>query len=105
MTSKILTKTCPEIQQGCEEKGVWSGRSGTSEGSGEYTGHQRREVNTNLGGTIQSYRHCKRRGVLFGGFGRETTPLAIECPQFEEILPLIISTRGYILSVMLCVYC
>ena len=35
-TGRISTKTCPEIQQGREEKGVWSERSGTSEGNGEY---------------------------------------------------------------------
>ena len=33
---RISTKTCPEIQQGYEEKGIWSGRSGISEGSREY---------------------------------------------------------------------
>ena len=49
---RISIKTYPEIQQGHKEKGVWSGRSGTSEGNGEYTRHQRREVSTNLGGTI-----------------------------------------------------
>ena len=47
-TGKISTKTCPEIQQGCEEKGVWSKRFGTSKGNREYTGRQCREVSTNL---------------------------------------------------------
>ena len=49
---RILAKTCSEIQQEREEKGVWSGRSSTSESSREYTGRQRREISTNLGGTI-----------------------------------------------------
>ena len=43
-------------------------------------------------------------GVLFGGFGRKTTSLAMECPQFEENLPLIFSARGYELCVLLHVH-
>ena len=50
--SRISTKTSPEIKQGRKEKGVWSRRSGTLEGNREYMRYQRREVSTNLGGTI-----------------------------------------------------
>ena len=35
---KISAKTCPEIQQEREEKGVWSGGFNTLKGSGEYMG-------------------------------------------------------------------
>ena len=49
---KISAKTCLKIQQGCKEKGICSGRSSTSEGSGEYTRCQCRKVSTNLGGTL-----------------------------------------------------
>ncbi|XP_030943476.1 uncharacterized protein K02A2.6-like [Quercus lobata] len=49
---RILAKTCPEIQQGREEKRVWSGRSGTLEGSGKYTRCQRKEASIDLGGIL-----------------------------------------------------
>ena len=35
-TGRLLAKTCPEIQQRREEKGVWSRRFSTPEGGGEY---------------------------------------------------------------------
>ena len=52
IAGRISTKTCTKIQQGHEEKGIWSGRSGTSEGSREYVRCQRREVSADLGGTL-----------------------------------------------------
>ena len=51
-TGRISAKTCPEIQQRREEKGVWSGRLGTLESGREYMGYQRRKASANLGGTI-----------------------------------------------------
>ena len=51
-TGRISTKTCLEIQQGHKEKGIWSRRSGTSKGSGEYARCQCREVSADLGRTL-----------------------------------------------------
>ena len=49
---RISTKTCLEIQQGHKEKGIWSRRSGTSKGNGEYARCQRKEVSADLGRTL-----------------------------------------------------
>ena len=68
-TGRISAKTCPEIQQRREKKGVWSERPSTSEGGGEFVGRQCRKASANLGGTIQSHRHHGRKGILFGRFG------------------------------------
>ena len=51
-TGRISTKTCPETQQGRKETEIWSGRSGTSEGSREYMRYQCRKVSTDLGRTL-----------------------------------------------------
>ena len=49
---RISIKTYPKIQQGRKEEGIWSWRSGTSNGSKEYGRCQRREVSTDLGRTL-----------------------------------------------------
>ena len=72
------------------------------EGDGEYTGLQCQEVGTNLGGTIQSYRHCRRESILLGGLGQKASPPAMECLQSQEILPLII-TECLSMNVRLCI--
>ena len=51
-TGRVSTETCLEVKQRREEKGVWSGRLGTSEGGGEYARYQHRETSTNLGGIV-----------------------------------------------------
>ena len=50
--SRISIKTCPKTQQGRKELGIWSRRSGTSEGSREYARCQRRKVSADLGRTL-----------------------------------------------------
>ena len=49
---RISAETCPEVRQRRAEKGICSGRFGTSKGCKEYVGCQRREVNTDLGRTL-----------------------------------------------------
>ena len=51
--SRISIKTCPKTQQGRKEPGIWSERSGTSEGSRECARCQRRKVSADLGRTYR----------------------------------------------------
>ena len=51
-TGRISAKTCPEVQQGCAEKRVCSGRLGTPKGGREHARCQRGKVSSNLVGTL-----------------------------------------------------
>ena len=58
------------------------------------------KLTPSMGKALPSHCHRRCNSELFGGPRRETTSPTMECPQSEEILPLSIDTRGYMLNVM-----
>ena len=100
----VSTEACPKVKPGFKDKGIQRWGLSVVENGWKYTRHQCKEASPNLGRTLKSYCHYRHRGVLFGRFGQKAISPAMECPQFEGILPLIVSPRGYGLNVMLYVH-